>query len=70
MFPTLETLKVELAKSAAVSVFFADFSINTFKSESICKMLLVYTALMFGTVSPSLLSIATLKLWFFLITNR
>lgn len=70
MFPTLDTLKVESAKSAAVSVFFADFSINTFKSESIYKMLFVYTALMFGTVRPSLLSIATLKLWSFLITNR
>lgn len=70
MFPTLDTLKVESAKSEAVSAFFADLSIRTFKSASIYKMLFVWTALIFGTVSPSLLSIATLKLWFFLITNR
>jgi len=70
MFPTLDTLKVESAKSEAVSALFALLSIRTFKSASIYKILFVCTALMFGTVSPSLLSIATLKLWFFLITNR
>jgi hypothetical protein len=53
-----------------VSAFFAVLSMRTFKSASIYRMLFVCTALIFGTVSPSLLSIATLKLWFFLITKR
>ena len=62
MFPTLETEKVESAKSEAVRVLFLTLSIVALRSLLISKILLEFTYLMFGVVRPWSESIATEKL--------